>query len=107
RRVPWAAIIASTAAVAMLIAGAVFNRPHEPLLLVPRELAVLPLEVDGAQPLDPLGSSIAYLVQLELANVPGFRLTSRTQVDDWWQDASSRVGGVDAVTGARALHARW
>ena len=68
---------------------------------------MLPLEVDGAQPLDPLGSSIAYLVQLELANVPGFRLTSRTQVDDWWQAASSRAGGVDAVAGARALHARW
>jgi tetratricopeptide (TPR) repeat protein/tRNA A-37 threonylcarbamoyl transferase component Bud32 len=106
RRVPWAAIIASGAAATLLVA-VLINGSHESPLLVPRELAVLPLEVDGAQPLDPLGSSIAYLVQLELANVPGFRLTSRTQVDDWWHGVSSGAGGVDAVAGARALHARW
>jgi tRNA A-37 threonylcarbamoyl transferase component Bud32 len=107
RRVPWATIIATGVAVVLLSVGVRIWRGKAPPLFVPRELAVLPLEVDGAQPLDPLGSSIAYLVQLELANVPGFRLTPRTQVDDWWQDVSSRAGGVDAAAGAGALHARW
>ncbi|HET7471359.1 MAG TPA: hypothetical protein VFJ81_16875 [Gemmatimonadales bacterium] len=105
RRVPWPTIIGAAGVVALLSAGWIRIRDgREPSPFVPRELALLPLEVDGAQPLDPLGSSIAYLIQLELANVPGLRLTSRLQVDEWWRGVRSRADGVAA---ARALHARW
>lgn len=80
-------------------------RPDPPPA-VPSELAVLPLEVDGSQPLDPLGSSFAHLIQLGLEEVPGLELTPRGQVDRWW-DAQAREGSVDGFSASRALRARW
>ncbi|HKU61782.1 MAG TPA: protein kinase [Gemmatimonadales bacterium] len=108
-RLPRPTALGVVSAVGSLVAAWLWlvTPPPGPSPPIPRELALLPLEVDGAQPLEPLGNSIAYLVQLELANVPGLRVTPRLQVDEWWRRVKARGAGADGVTAARALHVRW
>jgi tetratricopeptide (TPR) repeat protein len=68
---------------------------------------VLPLDVDGGQPLDPLGSDLAHLVQLRLEEVPGLELTPRGQVDRWWEEQTGEDQSADGFTAAGALRALW
>jgi tetratricopeptide (TPR) repeat protein len=69
----------------------------------PRELAILPFEVDGGQPLDPLGSNIAHLIQLDLEDLPGVSLTPKTQVDQWWRRHQREGTPIDGASATRAL----
>lgn len=78
-----------------------------PLGPAPRELAILPLEVDGGQPLDPLGSNLAHLIQLDLENLPDLTLTPRSQVDRWWEIQQRGGTPVDGASAARALQVHW
>jgi tetratricopeptide (TPR) repeat protein len=89
-----------------LLYGAVASRGPGPPGPAPRELAILPLEVDGGQALDPLGSDLAYMIQLGLAEVPGLELTPRGQVDRWWE-AQAGEEAVDGFSAAGALRANW
>lgn len=73
----------------------------------PRELAILPFEVEGGQPLDPLGSNLAHLIQLNLDNVPGLGLTPRGRLDQWWESHGRDALGFEATAAARALRAHW
>jgi tetratricopeptide (TPR) repeat protein len=73
----------------------------------PRQLAVLPLDVDGGQPLDPLGTYLAQLVQLGLRDIPELELTSRAQVDRWWREQTREDQPADGFTATRALRAHW
>jgi tetratricopeptide (TPR) repeat protein len=100
-RRPWMALVI------FLVVGAicafVLGSRVKPLTPPPRELAILPLEVDGGQPLDPLGSNIAHLVQLDLEDLPGVSLTSRAQVDQWWRRRQREGMPIDGASAARAL----
>jgi hypothetical protein len=69
----------------------------------PRELAILPLEVDGGRALDPLGSNIAHLIQLDLEDLPGVSLTSKAQVDQWWRRRQREGMPIDGASATRAL----
>jgi tetratricopeptide (TPR) repeat protein len=97
---------------AILAVGAIYgivqawDRPRA-LGAAPRELAVLPLEVDGGQPLDPLGLNLAHLIQLNLEEVPDLGLTPRGQVDRWWKTQGREASAVDGFSAARALRAHW
>jgi hypothetical protein len=73
----------------------------------PRELAILPLEVDGGQTRDALGSYLAHLVQLGLEEVPGIELTPRGQVDRWWEAQQREGVAADGPGAAAALRAHW
>jgi hypothetical protein len=106
RRVLQAALGAVLAAGALYGVGLVRERPHG-LGPPPRELAVLPLEVDGGQPLEPLGTNLAHLIQLNLDEVPGLGLTPRGQVDRWWERQGREAALVDGLSAARALRAHW
>jgi tetratricopeptide (TPR) repeat protein len=97
---------------AVLAAGAIYGIGRElerpgALGPAPRELAVLPLEVDGSQPLDPLGLNLAHLIQLNLEEVPGLGLTPRGQVDRWWEAQGGEASAVDGFSAARALRVHW
>jgi tRNA A-37 threonylcarbamoyl transferase component Bud32 len=107
RRPSWRAVAIATAVLALVAGVMAVRQPPSPPLVVPRELAILPLEVEGAQPLDPLGASIAYLMQLDLENVPGLQLTSRSQVDHWWDRLGHDAAEVSGAQAARALHVHW
>jgi hypothetical protein len=105
RRWSWAAVgvilgLAGLGAVAL-----VGRRPRAPGP-APRELAVLPLEVDGGQRLDPLGSNLAHLIHLNLEEVPQLGLTPRGQVDRYWE-RQSREGAVDGFSASRTLRTHW
>ena len=108
RRRPGRAAALGTA----LLVGAVYvgvsawNRPGPPGP-APRQLAVLPLDVDGGQSLDPLGKNLAYLIQLGLEEVPGLELTPRSQVDRWWEEQARADRPADGFAAARALRAHW
>jgi hypothetical protein len=107
RRVPWRAIVAAAAAL-LLLGAAVRAWPREqPPVLVSKEIALLPLQVEGGQPLDPLGVSIAILMQLDLDNVPGLQLTSRSQVDRWWEGLGADAAAVSGASAAAALKVHW
>jgi tetratricopeptide (TPR) repeat protein len=95
----------------LLVVGAIGvfalrSRPTLPLNPSPRELAILPLEVDGGQPLDPLGSNIAHLIQLDLEELPDLALTSRAQVHQWWSRLREGTP-IDGASAARALQVHW
>jgi tRNA A-37 threonylcarbamoyl transferase component Bud32/tetratricopeptide (TPR) repeat protein len=107
RRVPWTSVAVGGAVILLLVVAGVVWRPRPSPPVVPKEIAVLPLEVEGAQPLDPLGASIAYLMQLNLENVPGLQLTSRRQVDRWWDRMGADAAGVSGAGAARELHVHW
>jgi tRNA A-37 threonylcarbamoyl transferase component Bud32 len=107
RQVPWRAVALVLLALLLLTGALVVRRLRLPPPVVPKELALLPLDVEGAQPLDPLGASIAYLVQLDLENVPGLQLTSRRQVDQWWDRQGAEAVGVSGSEAARALRVHW
>jgi tetratricopeptide (TPR) repeat protein/tRNA A-37 threonylcarbamoyl transferase component Bud32 len=107
RRLPWRRVAVAATALLLLTGAILVRRNHPTRLFVPKELAVLPLEVEGAQPLDPLGASIAYLVQLDLENVPGLQLTSRSQVDHWWDRLGPDAAAVSGASAARALRVHW
>ncbi len=100
------AIGAVLAAGAVLAIGGRLERPGPPGP-APRELAVLPLEVDGSQPLDPLGSNLAHLIQLDLEEVPGLGLTPRGQVDRWWETQDRESRAVDGSSATRELRTHW
>ena len=106
RRWKKAAIGAVVVAAAALGIGGSLNRPGPPGP-APRELAVLPLEVDGGQPLDPLGSNLAHLIQLDLEQVPGLDLTPRRQVDRWWETQDRESRAVEGSSATRELRAHW
>lgn len=106
RRGNWAAIAAILAAGAAYALSSTIGGPPPPGP-APRQLAVLPLEVDGGQPLEPLGSNLAHLIHLALEEVPGLSLTPRGQVDRYW-DAQVRDGqAIDGFSAAQALQAHW
>jgi tRNA A-37 threonylcarbamoyl transferase component Bud32/tetratricopeptide (TPR) repeat protein len=107
RRVSWRTVAVALALLPLLAGAIAVGRPRQPPVFVPKELAVLPLEVEGASPLDPLGQSIAYLMQLALGNVPALQLTSRSQVDHWWEGLGSEAATVSGAVAARELHAHW
>ena len=88
-------------------AVSIADQPPGPPGPSPRQLAVLPLEVDGGQPLDPLGTNLAHLVQLGLEDVPGLELTPRSQVDRWWQEQVRQDQPADGFTAGQALRAHW
>ncbi len=94
------------AAATILGIGRMLERPGPPGP-APRELAVLPLEVDGGQPLDPLGSNLAHLIQLDLEEVPGLGLTPRGQVDRWWETQDRESQAVNGLSATRALKVHW
>jgi tRNA A-37 threonylcarbamoyl transferase component Bud32 len=100
-----AAVVATLLALAAVAVAT--RKPPPPPVGVPKELAVLPLEVEGGQPLDPLGKSIAYLMQLDLENVPGILLTSRSQVDRWWDGLGADAAALSGANAARALQVHW
>jgi tetratricopeptide (TPR) repeat protein len=106
RRWPWAAL-AILVGVGAIGAFVLRSRTTVPLGPTPRELAILPLEVDGGQPLDPLGSNIAHLIQLDLEDLPGVALTSRAQVDQWWRRRQREGTPIDGASAARALQVHW
>ena len=95
---------------AALILGAAYvgaREPPGPPGPAPRLLAVLPFDVDGGQPLDPLGANLAHLIQLGLEEVPGLELTPRAQVDRWWADQAHEEQPADGFTAARVLRVHW
>jgi tetratricopeptide (TPR) repeat protein len=97
---------------AMLVAAAIYaavelGEPPSPIGPTPRELAILPLEVDGGRTLDPVGSNLAHLIQLELEEVPGLTLTPRGTVDRWWESQEREAEAVDGFSATRALRTRW
>ncbi|HEY7612631.1 MAG TPA: hypothetical protein VH764_06545 [Gemmatimonadales bacterium] len=102
----WAALGTALLLAAAYVGVSAWNRPGPPGP-APRQLAVLPLDVDGGQSLDPLGTNLAYLIQHGLEEVPGVELTPRGPVDLWWE-AQARAGQpVDGFAAARALRAHW
>jgi hypothetical protein len=97
---------------AILVAAAFYaaNRlrePAGPIGPTPRELAILPLEVDGGRTLDPVGSNLAHLIQLALEEVPGLTLTPRGTVDRWWESQGREAEAVDGFSANRALRTHW
>jgi hypothetical protein len=101
------AALVAAAAVAWLMGPQIYRRlsPGPPGGL-PKELAVLPLEVTGRHPADTLGTELAQLLQLTLDNVPGLELTSQGQVLHWWERHDRDAGGAQAQA-ARDLNAHW
>ena len=91
---------------AVYVGVSAWNRPGPPGPS-PRQLAVLPLDVDGGQSLDPLGTNLAYLIQHGLEEVPGVELTPRGPVDLWWQVHARAGQPIDGFAAARALRAQW
>jgi tRNA A-37 threonylcarbamoyl transferase component Bud32/tetratricopeptide (TPR) repeat protein len=79
-------------------------RPPPP---APRELAIVPFVVDGGPFLDPLGSSFAPLLQLNLDHLPGLQLTSRGEVNRWWERQGREALGMDWADAARDLRVHW
>lgn len=108
----WAAGLA-VAAIALAAAVAAVFRSRGPVpdavegARVTRELALLPFEVDGAAPGDPLGSSFAHLVQLNLDGFPGLHVSSRHEVDIWLKQAGGVKTGFDWRAVARRLRVHW
>lgn len=104
RAASWAVLGTALAAALIYAMG---PGPPGPPGATPRLLAVLPLEVDGGQPLDPLGTNLAHLIHLGLEDVPRLELTPRAQVDRWWEEQTRDGRPVDGITASRALRAHW
>ena len=110
RRLPWRAL-GIAAGLAVLAGGGYlvrrWVRSGAPPPPPPRELAIVPFEVDGGPALDPLGSSIAALVQLNLEDLPGLELRSRGEIEDWWEREGRDALGLDWAGAAHDLQAHW
>jgi protein kinase-like protein len=71
---------------------------------IPRELAIVPFEAVGGTN---DGADLAYLLQLNLDNLPGLSLTSARRVNQWWQRRGRGLIGGEKSKAAKELRAHW
>lgn len=101
-------VIAGVVAIAVVAAGYVALRllPPEPLV-VERDLAVLPVEIQGALSEQWDGADLARLVTNTLDRLPDVTIVSPQESFAWWDSAASAAGPLPAEQAASGLRARY
>lgn len=105
---PGAGLIAGALAIALVAAGYfAIKTVTSPSLVVERDLALLPVEIQGewSEPLD--GADLARLVYNQLESAPEMRLVPTLESFAWWDSATSAAGSTPVDSAADGLRAKY